>query len=109
MVTEMKYKLSFKLINPEKTNSFMVRGIVTIGDSKAFAYGNRKYMHIDFSECREVMGSDLSYDIRYDTRYSSEDEPAYIKTFVKDNWSGQKGSWKAQYITVKKIFELERD
>jgi hypothetical protein len=103
----MKYKVSFKLTNPEKTKSFMVRSIVTIGDSKAFAYGNRKYMHIDFSECREVMGSDLSYDIRYDRRYSSSNEPEYIKTFIKDQWSGQNGSWKASYITIKKIFELK--
>ena len=99
----MKYKLSFKLINHEKTKSFMVKGIVEIGQSDAFAYGNGKYMHIDFSESREVMKSDLSYDIRYD----SNDESGYIKTFVKDNWSGQNGSWKAQYITVKKIFKLE--
>ena len=105
----MKYKLSFKLINPEKTKSFMVKGIVEIGQSGAFAYGNGKYMHIDFFESREVMKSDLSYDIRYDTRYDSNDESGYIKTFVKDNWSGQNGSWKAQYITVKKIFELERE
>lgn len=104
----MKYKVSFKLINPEKTRSFMVKGVVEIEKSGAFAYGNGKYMHIDFSESREVMKSDLTYDIRYDTRYNSADEVGYIKTFVKDNWSGQNGSWKAQYVTVKKVFELER-
>lgn len=103
----MKYKVSFKLINPEKTRSFMVKGIVEIEKSGAFAYGNGKYMHMDFSECREVMTSDLTYDIRYDTRYDHSDESGYIKTFIKDNWSGQNGSWKAQYITVKKIFELK--
>lgn len=104
----MKYKVSFKLINPEKTNSFMVKGVIEIEKSGAFAYGNGKYMHMDFSESRSVMTSDLSYDIRYDTRYDSNDEVGYIKTFIRDNWSGQNGSWKAQYITVKKIFELER-
>lgn len=104
----MKYKVSFKLINPEKTKSHMIRSIFIIGKSGAFEYGNRKYMHIDFSECREVMGSDMTYDIRYDQRYSSQNEPEYIKMFVKENWSGQNGSWKASYITVKKIFELGR-
>lgn len=104
----MKYKVSFKLTNPEKTKSFMVRGIFEIYESGAFDYGNRKGLHMDFSQCREIMGSDMTYDIRYDTRYSSQDEPAYIKTFIKDQWSGQNGSWKASYITVKTIFELER-
>ena len=103
----MKYKVSFKLTNPEKTNSFMVRCVVGIGKSGAFDYGNGKYMWMDFSECRCVMGSDVSYDIRYDTRYTSEDEVGYIKTFIKDKWSGQNGSWKASYVTIKKIFELE--
>jgi hypothetical protein len=103
----MKYKVSFKLINPEKTKSFMVRGIFTIDKSGAFEYGNGKYLYMDFSQCREFMGQNLLYDIRYDVRYDSTNEADYIKTFVKDNWSGQNGSWKAQYITVKKIFELE--
>jgi hypothetical protein len=103
----MKYKVSFKLINPEKTKSFMVRSIFDIDKSGAFAYGNGKYLHIDFSQCREVMGSDLSYDIRYDVRYDSQNEADYIKTFVKEMWHGKNGAWKAQYITVKKIFELE--
>ena len=105
----MKYKVSFKLTNPEKTNSFMVRCVVGIGKSGAFDYGNGKYMWFDFSQCREVMSTDQSYDIRYDTRYSSSNEPEYIKTFIKDKWSGQNGSWKAQYITIKKIFELKGD
>lgn len=103
----MKYKVSFKLTNPEKTRSFMVRSIFDIDKSGSFAYGNGKYLHIDFSECREVMKSDLNYDIRYDTRYDSQNESEYIKTFVKETWSGQNGSWKAQYVTVKKIFKLE--
>ena len=103
----MKYNVSFKLTNPEKTKSFMVRGIFEIYESGAFAYGNQKGLHMNFSQCREVMGSDMNFDIRYDTRYSSQDEPAYIKTFVKDQWSGQNGSWKASYVTVKTIFELE--
>lgn len=103
----MKYKVSFKLTNPDKTKSFMVRSIVEIGKSGAFNYGNEKFMHMDFSQCREVMGSDLSYDIISDVRYDSTNEPEYIKTFIKDNWSGQNGSWKAQYITIKKIFELK--
>ena len=105
----MKYKVSFKLSNPDKTKSFMVRSIVEIGKSGTFNYGNGKFMHMDFSQCREVMGHDLSFDIRYDVRYDSTNEPDYIKTFIKDNWSGQKGSWKAQYITIKKIFELKGD
>lgn len=103
----MKYKVSFKLTNPEKTRSFMVRSIFDIDKSGSFAYGSGKYLHIDFSECREVMKSDLNYDIRYDTRYDSQNESEYIKTFVKETWSGQNGSWKAQYVTVKKIFKLE--
>jgi hypothetical protein len=106
-MNEMKYKVSFKLTNPEKTKSFMVRGIFEIYESGAFAYGNRKGLHMDFSESREVMGSNMNFDIRYDTRYSSQDEPTYIKTFVKDQWSGLNGSWKASYITVKTIFELK--
>ena len=105
----MKYKVSFKLTNPDKTKSFMVRSIVEIGKSGAFNYGNGKFMHMDFSQCREVMGQDLSFDIRYDVRYDGTNEPEYIKTFIKDNWSGQNGSWKAQYITIKKIFELKGD
>lgn len=87
----------------------MIRCVVGIGKSGAFDYGNGKYMSIDFSQCREVMGRDMDFDIRYDTRYSSSNEPEYIKTFIKDKWSGQNGSWKAQYITIKKIFELKGD
>ena len=105
----MKYKVSFKLTNPEKTKSFMVKGIFEIYESGAFAYGNGKGLYMDFSECREVMSSNMDFDIRYDTRYTSKDEPEYIKTFVRDNWSGLNGSWKASYITVKKIFELKGD
>ena len=103
----MKYKASFKLTNPEKTESFMVRSIVTIGESASFSYGNGKFMSIDFSECRELMGRDMHLDIRYDKRYSSADEPAFIKTFIKDNWSGLNGGWKASHVTVKTIFELK--
>ena len=103
----MKYRVSFKLTSPEGDRSFMIRSIFTIEKSGAFDYGNGKYMHIDFSQCREVMGSDMNYDIRYDNRYSSEDERRYIYTFVKDQWSGQNGSWKASYIAVKNIFELK--
>lgn len=103
----MKYKVSFKLTNPEKTKSFMVKGIFEIYKSGAFDYGNGKGLHMDFSECRDVMGSNMDFDIRYDVRYNSQNEPEYIKTFIKDQWSGQNGSWKASYITVKTIFELK--
>lgn len=79
--------------------------MIGIEKSGAFDYGNGKCMWMDFSEPERYM----SYDIRYDTRYNSSNEPEYIKTFIKDKWSGQNGSWKAQYITIKKIFELEGD
>lgn len=104
----MKYKVSFKLTNqPEKTESFMVRSIFEIGESASFSYGNGKYMSIHFTdECREMMGRDMHFDIRYDTRYSSQDEPEFIKAFIKDTWHGKNGAWKASHITVKTIFEL---
>lgn len=103
----MKYKVSFKLTNPEKTKSFMVKAVFEIYKSACFDYGNGRGLHMDFSECREVMGSNQDYDIRYDVRYNSEHEDDYVKTFIKEMWDGQNGAWKASYVTVKKIFELD--
>ena len=102
----MKYKVSFKLVNQETNESKQVRAEVDIVKSDCFDYGNGKCMSFKYTEGIAVGESEV-FDIRYDKSYDSEDEASYIKGCIKNRWSGKYGSWKAQYITVKKIFKLE--
>lgn len=102
----MKYKVSFKLVNLETNESKQVRAEVVISNSAAFSYGNGKCMSFEYTEGIAV-GECEGFDIRYDKDYNPEDEVSYINGFIKNRWSGECGSWKAQRITVKKIFQLE--
>lgn len=102
----MKYKVSFKLVNPKSNEGKQVRAEVDIAKSNCFNYGNGKFMSFEYTEGISV-GECEGFDIRYDKSYDSEDEASYIKGFIKNRWSGECGSWKAQHITVKKIFKLE--
>lgn len=102
----MKYKVSFKLVNLETNESKQVRAEVDITKSGCFDYGNGKLMSFKYTEGIAV-GESEGFDIRYDKDYNSKDEVSYIKRFIKNRWSGESGSWKAQYVAVKKIFKLE--
>ena len=99
----MKYRVSFKLVNGEG-HSIQVTSFVEVGKSGCADYGNGKYLAI-----KPVSGieNDMVFDIRYDKDYDSNDEVSYIKHFIEGIWTGKDGSYKAKYINIKKVFQLE--
>ena len=99
----MKYKVSFKLDKGDG-DSIQVRSFVEIGKSGCFSYGNGKYLVI-----KPVSGieNDMVFDIRYNKDYDSNDEVSYIKHFIEGIWTGKDGGYKAKYINIKKVFQLE--
>ena len=99
----MKYKVSFKLENGEG-HSIQVRGFSEIEKSGCFSYGNGKSLLI---KLESGIVDDMVFDIRYDKDYNPNDEVSYIKNFIKGIWSGENSSYKAKYINIKKVFQLE--
>lgn len=61
--------------------------------SGGFDYGNGYGMYVN------VNGAEYqSYDIRYDD-FDIEDARTYAEDYIRNQWSGLKGSWKAVEIT----------
>lgn len=103
----MMYDVSFKLTNPETKESYDVKGVVEFQKSGAFDYGNEMAMIIDYAGYNDIMGygagssTKKMYDIRYDRRYRSDDQRGYIKAFLRGQYDGKDGDWKATYITIR--------
>jgi len=95
----MKYRVTFTLTNPARTVVESIKGYFNIKPSQCFEYGNQKCMIVQYDQASGM--NDGMYDIRYDRRYRSDDEPGYIKRFIRETYDGKMGSWKAAYIRVR--------
>lgn len=93
-----KYQFAFQLHTKEGRKNFLLDTV--IGEHGGFQYGNGYAMsgnlyNLDTGE----FIYDFSVDLRYDIDFSIEQAEAYAKKYIENNWSGEKGSTKAENIT----------
>lgn len=67
-----------------------------------FHYGNGYSMLVIIDN--NIHHNDQLYDLRYDETFDIDNAKDYAIAHIKNNWSGEKGSWKA--IEIK---EIERE